>query len=210
MVFRSAGLRRPKFAPELQDRLPPGQYATQRWPVRHDGAIPPFDPATWDLRVFGLVARPLRLNWENVQRLPRVTIRADLHCVRRWSKLDNAWEGVPLRDLLRQAGVQPAARFVLVHCDAGYTANLPLAAVNRDDVLLATAHDGETLSAEHGFPMRLIVPDRYAWKSAKWVRGIELLAEDQPGFWERYGYHSNADIWREERFADEGDGGSTD
>jgi DMSO/TMAO reductase YedYZ molybdopterin-dependent catalytic subunit len=200
MVQQPRGVKRPKIAPELADRVPPGQFPTPRWPVLHHGPIPPFDPATWDFRVFGLVERPLRLTWDEFRALPRTTATADLHCVSRWSKLDNAWEGVPARELVARARPAPEARFVLLHADGGYTANLPLAAL--DDLLLALAHDGQELTPEHGYPVRAVVPGRYAWKSAKWLRAIELLADDRPGFWEQYGYSTNADPWREERFAE--------
>jgi DMSO/TMAO reductase YedYZ molybdopterin-dependent catalytic subunit len=202
MVFRSGGLRRPKISQELQERVPPGQYATQRWPVLHYGSVPSFDPTTWDLRVFGLVERPLRFSWQEFQDLPRVTVHGDMHCVTRWSKLDNTWEGVPFRHITELAGVQPAVRFVVLHCDGDYTANLARDVIEADDALLALKHEGEDLSPEHGFPLRAIIPSRYAWKSAKWLRAIELVAADRPGFWENYGYHSNADPWKEERFSE--------
>jgi DMSO/TMAO reductase YedYZ molybdopterin-dependent catalytic subunit len=202
VVFRSLGLKRPKIAPELADRVPPGQYLTERWPVLHHGSIPTFNPATWDLRVFGLVERPFRLNWEELLAVPRVTVRADMHCVTRWSKLDNSWEGISAHELMARAGVQPEARFVLFHSDGGYTANIPVESFNDDDVLLAVKHNGEELSPEHGYPLRSVVPRRYAWKSAKWLRGIEFLSEDQLGFWEKYGYNNHADPWLEERFAE--------
>ena len=202
MGFRSLGLKRPTIAPNLAARVPPGQYLTERWPVLHHGSIPTFDPASWDLRVHGLVARPLTLTWDEFQTLPRVTITADMHCVTRWSKLDNSWEGVALREIMDRAGVLPEAKHVIFHCDGDYTTNLPLAVVSKPDVLLATAHDGEELTPEHGAPLRAVVPSRYAWKSAKWLRAIEFVAEDRPGFWEQYGYHNNADPWPEERFAE--------
>ena len=203
MAFPSRGLKRPRVAPQLGARTPPGQYLTERWPVLHHGPVPPFDPATWDFRVFGLVERPLRFTWEEFRALPRVAVHADMHCVTRWSKLDNDWEGVPAREVVARAGVRPEARFALLHGEGGYTANLPFAAFADDQVLFALKHGGEDLTPEHGFPLRAVVPRCYAWKSAKWLRGVEFLAEDQPGFWERYGYHHNADPWREERFADE-------
>lgn len=175
----------------------------KRWPVLHHGEVPAFDPATWDLRVFGLVRRPLRLTWDEFQALPQSTVNADMHCVTRWSLLDNRWRGVPFAALIDRAGVLPEARFVLLHGEGDYTANVPLAAIQDPAALLALANHGETLTPEHGFPVRAVIPSRYAWKSVKWLRGIELLAEDRPGFWEAYGYHDNADPWREERFRDE-------
>lgn len=204
MALRSTRVKRPHIPPELEQRLPPGQFLTQRWPVLHYGSVPPFDPATWDFRVFGLVARELRFSWEEFLALPRVTVTADLHCVTRWSKLDHTWEGVSARVVMRLAGVAPGARFVIFHADGdgGYTANLPIAVLEHDDVLFAVKHQGEPLSPEHGYPLRAVVPSRYGWKSAKWLRGIEFLAADRPGFWERHGYHMNADYRQEERFAE--------
>ena len=202
MVSRSRVVRRPQIAPELDDRVPPGQFVTPRWPVLHHGKVPSFDPATWDFRVFGLVEEPLRFTWQEFRDLPRVTVAGDLHCVTRWSKLDNSWEGVAAGEIVRRARVRPEARFVLLHADGGYTANLPLAGFTAEDVVLALEHDGAALTPEHGFPVRAVVPKRYAWKSVKWLRAIEVLATNRPGFWEGYGYHDNADAWREERFAE--------
>lgn len=202
MVFRSLGLKRPTVSPELAERVPPGQYLTERWPVLHHGGIPSFNPATWDLRVFGLVEEPLRFTWDEFLALPRVTITADMHCVTRWSKLDNTWEGVSAREIVERARPTPEARFVLFHADGGYTANIPFAAFADEDVLLAIAHNGEELAPEHGYPLRAVVPKRYAWKGAKWLRAIEFLAQDRLGFWEKYGYNNDADPWREERFAE--------
>ncbi|MGH2559166.1 MAG: sulfite oxidase-like oxidoreductase [Thermomicrobiales bacterium] len=202
MVVRSAGLKRPRVAPDVAERVPPGQFLTQRWPVLHYGSIPSFDPITWDFRVCGHVERELRFTWEEFQGLPRITMTADMHCVTRWTKLDNAWEGVSMREILRLAGVKPDARFVMFHAEGGYTANLPLDVARNDDVMLALKHDGEDLTPEHGYPLRAVAPTRYGWKSAKWLRGVEVMAEDRQGFWEQYGYHSNADHWQEERFAE--------
>lgn len=205
MAVRSPGakpIRRPTISQEHQDRLPPGQVLTKRWPILHDGDVPAFDPTTWDFRVFGLVADPLRLTWDDFQALPRVTVTADFHCVTRWSKLDNTWEGVSFRAIAARVCPQATARFVLFHCDGGYTANLPLAALDDDDVLFALKHNGVDLTPEHGYPLRAVVPKRYAWKSAKWLRAVEFLADDRPGFWERYGYSNSADPWKEERFSE--------
>ena len=202
MGFRAMGVKRPKISPELADRVPPGQHVTARWPVLHQGSGPEFDPVRWDLRVFGLVEAPLRFSWDEFLVLPRVQVRADMHCVTRWSTLDNTWEGVPAREILARAGVRPEARFVVFHAAEDYAANIPLAAFDDDDVVLAIKRNGEELTPEHGYPVRAIVPKRYAWKGAKWLRGIEFVAEDQPGFWEQYGYNNSADPWREERFAE--------
>jgi DMSO/TMAO reductase YedYZ molybdopterin-dependent catalytic subunit len=190
-------------APTSASRTPPGQYLTDKFPVLHYGTVPDVDLATWDFRVFGLVETPLTLNWDQVRALPRRQQVVDVHCVTRWSKLDTTWEGVPVRVLLDRAGVRPEATHALVHAEQGYTTNLPLAALYDDDVMLADTYEGRPLDPEHGYPLRLLVPKRYFWKSAKWVRGIELLDRDERGFWERYGYHNDADPWREERFSAE-------
>ena len=183
-----------------EGRLPPGQSLTLKWPVLHYGSVPRFDPQQWDFRVSGLVEHPLRFTWTDFNHLPRVQHTSDFHCVTRWSRFDNRWDGVAMRELLSRAAPRNEAQYVLIHAEQGYTANLPLADIDRDDVLLATHHDGEPLSPDHGYPLRLIVPHLYAWKSVKWVRGIELLDRDQAGFWEQNGYHMRGDPFREERF----------
>lgn len=204
MVVRSPGLKRPNIvSPEVAARTPPGQHVTRRWPVLHEGDVPDFDPLTWSLMVHGLVEQPVELSWKQFQGLPQRTVTGDMHCVTRWTKLDNDWDGVAASHLLNLAGVRADAKFVFIRCDGDYTTNLPLATLLEDDVLFATGHNGEPLTPEHGFPVRLVVPSRYAWKSAKWVRSIEVRSDDQPGFWERYGYNSHADPWREERFAEQ-------
>jgi DMSO/TMAO reductase YedYZ molybdopterin-dependent catalytic subunit len=193
---------RKKFERQMRDagRLPPGQSLTLKWPVLHYGSIPRFDPARWDFQISGLVEKPVRLNWEEFNKLRQTEEVADFHCVTRWSRFDNRWQGVPVTEILKLVNVSPEARFVLVHAEAGFSANLPLADFARPNSLFAFRHDGETLTAEHGYPVRLIVPHLYAWKSVKWVRGIELLAQDQPGFWEQNGYHMYGDPFKEQRF----------
>jgi DMSO/TMAO reductase YedYZ molybdopterin-dependent catalytic subunit len=160
------------------------------------------DLATWDFRVFGLVSQPVGWTYEQFLALPQVEVRSDIHCVTRWSRFDNLWQGVAFREVLRHVTVLPEARFAVIHAESGYTTNLPLSELERDDVLFAYRHDGQPLAPEHGWPLRLVVPQRYFWKSAKWVRAVELVAEDRPGFWEQNGYHNQADPWREERFSD--------
>lgn len=189
-------------SPRQEPRLPPGQVLTDKWPVLHYGAVPRVDLATWDLRVDGAVEHPLRLTWEEFKALPRVEVTSDIHCVTRWSRYDNHWEGVAVRELLARVAPRPEARFAIVHAEAGFTANLPREALEDRDVLLADLHDGAPLTSEHGWPLRLVVPRRYFWKSVKWVRRIELVPEDHAGFWERNGYHNDADPWHEERFSD--------
>jgi DMSO/TMAO reductase YedYZ molybdopterin-dependent catalytic subunit len=181
-------------------RLPPGQSLTLKWPVLHEGAIPQFDPARWDLTVGGLVANPFRLSWDEFKALPRKRVKADFHCVTTWSKFDNEWEGVPFRTIAERAEVKPEAKFVMIRADGGYTTNVPLEDLMRDDVLLADWHAPEPLTAEHGGPLRLVVPHLYAWKSATWLRGFDFLAEDRAGFWEQVGYHMYGDPFREQRY----------
>ncbi len=200
MAFNFFNRGRAERAKVLGDRLPPGQYATEKWPVLHYGSVPKFSPTTWDLRVWGLVDNPIRLNYDEFRALPTKKVQRDIHCVTRWSKLDMTWEGVPLKHVLDLARPKPEARFVIAHAEAGFTANLPIEALLDDDVLLAEKADGHELTAEHGWPLRLLVPSRYFWKSAKWLRGLEFTAEDQPGFWEQNGYNNNADPWKEERY----------
>ena len=189
-------------SPKRDPRLPPGQVETQKWPVLHYGSVPRVDLAAWELQVFGLVEREAKWTYEAFQRLPRIQVRSDIHCVTRWSRYDNLWEGVAAREVLAAAVPQPTARFALIHAEQNFTTNLPLEALLQDDVLLADRHDGEPLTPEHGWPVRLVVPRRYFWKSAKWIRAIELVAGDRPGFWEQNGYHNDADPWREQRFSD--------
>ncbi len=189
-------------SPRQEPRLPPGQVKTDKWPVLHYGTVPAVNPATWDFVIDGLVAQRQRWNWDEFRKLPRVQVHCDIHCVTRWSRFDNLWEGVSLRELLRLAGPGPEARYAIVHAEQGFTTNLPLTELLHDDVLLAEKHSGEPLTPDHGWPLRLVVPRRYFWKSAKWIRRIELADRDQPGFWERNGYHNDADPWHEERFSD--------
>jgi len=189
--------------PATVSRVPPGQYLTEKFPVLHYGSVPRTDLAAWDLRVHGLVGAPLTFTWDQFQALPRTAVTADIHCVTRWSKLDTTWEGVPIRTILEMAQVRPEATHVLVHSEQGYTTNMPLEVLDDADVLLADRYEGQPLEPEHGYPLRLVVPKRYFWKSAKWVRGLEFLDHDIRGFWERYGYNNDGDPWKEERFSEE-------
>jgi DMSO/TMAO reductase YedYZ molybdopterin-dependent catalytic subunit len=188
-------------APGGKNRLPPGQTLVTNFPVLSYGPTPRFNPAKWDFRVMGLVERPLRFTWEEFRAIPGSPEVADFHCVTTWSRYDNHWEGVKARDLARQAGVKPAAKFVFIRCDGGYTTNVALAEFLDDDVMLAWRHDGKELEPDHGGPLRLVIPKLYAWKSAKWVRAIEFCAQDQRGFWEVRGYHNHGDPWGEERYS---------
>jgi DMSO/TMAO reductase YedYZ molybdopterin-dependent catalytic subunit len=199
-VFRSRAERKVADAGYDPARLPPGQYLSKKWPVLHAGSVPKVDLATWDFRVWGEVENPLQLTWEELRELPATEITTDIHCVTRWSRFDAGFRGVHWRELAQLVQPKPEARFVLAHAEQGFTANVPLEALEDDDTLIAYEADGEPLTPDHGWPLRLVVPSRYFWKSAKWLRGLELLDHDQPGFWERYGYNNNADFWKEERY----------
>ena len=188
--------------PAIAERIPPGQYRTEKFPVLHYGSTPNTDLASWDFKVFGEVDSPFTLTWAEFKALPRKMVGTDIHCVTRWTKLDTSWEGVPIQEILERAQVRPKAGFVLAHSEQGYTANMPLAVLNDSDVLLADTFDGQPLELEHGWPLRLLVPKRYFWKSAKWIRGLEFVDHDILGFWERYGYNNAADPWKEERFSE--------
>ena len=180
--------------------VPPGQYVSQKFPVLSFGSTPKIDLTTWRFRVFGLVAKEVVFTWEEFMAFPQVAITRDFHCVTQWSRMDNLWEGVSFRELMRHIQSKPEARYVMAHCYGGYTTNLSLDALMEDDVLFARRHDGEPLKPDHGGPLRLVVPSRYGWKSAKWIIGLEFMAEDRAGFWEQLGYHNNGDPWKEERF----------
>jgi DMSO/TMAO reductase YedYZ molybdopterin-dependent catalytic subunit len=189
---------------QRENRIPPGQSRTRKWPVLDAFGTPQIPLDRWQLRVFGLVERPYALTLDEFRTLPRVKVFADFHCVTAWSRLGNLWEGVSTRELLDRAGVLPAAKFVVCHAyDNGWTTNLPLSEFLADDALLADTHDGEPISADHGGPVRGMIPRLYAWKSAKWIAAIELVAEDRPGYWEQGGYHLLGDPWREQRFRDD-------
>ncbi len=185
-----------------EGRLPPNQVATLKWPVLHYGSVPRFDPERWDFRVYGAVDEPARWDWNAFNKLPRSTMTSDFHCVTRWSRFDNHWKGVRVVDVLDMLRIKPEAKFVLVHAEQGYTANVPLEDMMRENALLATHHDGEPLTADHGYPVRLVVPHLYGWKSVKWVRGFEMLERNVAGFWEQNGYNMYGDPWKEQRFSE--------
>jgi DMSO/TMAO reductase YedYZ molybdopterin-dependent catalytic subunit len=182
-------------------RLPPGQYLTDKWPVLHAGTVPDSDLATWDFRVFGEVEEPLTLTYEELRSLPATDVTVDIHCVTRWSRFDTRFRGVHWRELAERVKPRAQARYVVAHAEQGFTSNLPLTALEAGEALIAWEAEGEPLTPEHGWPLRLVVPSRYFWKSAKWLRGLELLSHDEPGFWERYGYHNEADFLQEQRYA---------
>jgi DMSO/TMAO reductase YedYZ molybdopterin-dependent catalytic subunit len=186
---------------QLAERVPPGQSLVDKFPVLSYGPTPRFNPRQWDFRIFGMVEEQLRFSYEEFRALPLSRQRSDFHCVTTWSKLDNLWEGVRTVDLMARVRLKPEARYVIVHCDGDYTTNLPLEEFVDQDVILAWRHDGPDLEPDHGWPLRLVVPKLYGWKSAKWVRAIEFAFEDRRGFWEVRRYHNHADPWTQERYS---------
>ena len=184
-----------------EERVPPGQFVTERFPVLTYGPTVDYPSLDgWNLRIFGL-AQEKRFSWDELTALPTKTQTVDIHCVTRWSKLDTTWSGVPWREFLRHIEVDPAATHMMAHCDGDYTTNIPLDVLDDDDTMLATLYQGKPIEPDHGYPLRLLVPKKYFWKSAKWLRGLEFMRGDRPGFWERYGYHMQGDPWLEERFS---------
>ncbi len=181
-------------------RLPPGQYLTERFPVLHVGDVPTYAPGEWDLKIFGLVDKPFTINLDELKSMPAVTLLTDIHCVTKWSKFDTTWKGVRVSDLFKRAGMQKDAGYIMGHAEHGYTANLPLADVLLDESLVVYEYEGEEIEPIHGGPVRLLVPHLYFWKSPKWLRGLELRATDEPGFWEQNGYNMYGDPFLEQRF----------
>ncbi|HYM52938.1 MAG TPA: sulfite oxidase-like oxidoreductase [Candidatus Dormibacteraeota bacterium] len=200
MVFK---WQRPSNDPAIAARIPPGQVLTEKFPVLHFGRRPEYpDLSQWDFRAFGDVEAPFDLNWAELHALPSTAVTLDIHCVTRWSKLDTAWEGVPFSHIAEVAQPKPSARFVIFHSEYGFTSNVPLAVAMDAQCVLAWSYAGQPLEPDHGYPLRAIVPGKYFWKSAKWLRGVEFSADDQLGFWERNGYNNSADPWREERYSE--------
>jgi DMSO/TMAO reductase YedYZ molybdopterin-dependent catalytic subunit len=199
-IFRSRAEHKARDAGYDPKRLPPGQYLTDKWPVLHAGSVPETDLAAWDFTITGEVEEPLRLTWDELLALPATEITTDIHCVTRWSRFDVPFRGVHWNTIAERVRPKPSAQFVVAHAEQGFTANLPLEAIEAEDALIAYEADGAPLTPDHGWPLRLMVPTRYFWKSAKWLRGLELTADDRPGFWERYGYHNGADPWAEQRY----------
>lgn len=185
---------------ETQDRLPPGQYLTKKWPILSYESTPKFDSEKYRFKVWGKVEQPFELTWEELLALPRVQLTTDIHCVTTWSRYDNGWEGVHVREIIARARPTTDAHFVVAHSWTGYTTNMPYADFDDDDVLIALKHDGADLEPAHGGPVRLVVPKLYFYKSAKWLSGLEFVEKDLPGFWEVRGYHNHADPWKEERY----------
>ena len=184
----------------VQPDAPPGQFVTERFPVLTFGPTPRISLDDWQFKIFGLVDEEITLDWNQFNDLPQVMLDAEFHCVTQWSKLQNTWEGILFTDVMKLVKPKPEAKYVMAHCYGGYSTNVALDVLVDDDVMFAHSHDGAPLTPEHGGPMRLVVPKRYGWKSAKWVNGIEFMAEDEPGFWEMRGYHMEGDPWKEERF----------
>jgi DMSO/TMAO reductase YedYZ molybdopterin-dependent catalytic subunit len=199
-LFRSNVDKKARAAGIDASRIPPGQYYTDKWPVLHAGSVPKVDIASWDFRAFGLLKNPIRLSFDELLALGVHEQLSDIHCVTRWSKLDMPWKGVPMRAVLDLVQPLDSVRFVIAHAEQGFTSNLPIEALKDDSAMLGYEAEGEPLTAEHGYPLRLLVPSRYFWKSAKWLRGLEFSDVDKPGFWEGYGYHNDADPWTEQRY----------
>jgi len=195
------GLFQKNYPPEIASRIPPGQRLVKTWPVLHYGPVPRFDGVNWNLEVSGLVDNPFTLTYDELRALAMARVDADMHCVTGWTTLDNTWEGVAFRTILERAAPRNEAKWVIAHCEYGYTSNLSLQAMNDDDVLLAWRNGGEDLTPDHGWPLRLVVPKRYAWKSAKWLTGLEFAATNRRGFWEVRGYHVHAEPFAEERYS---------
>lgn len=193
-------LNRNRRPPEVADKLPPGQVLTKKFPVLHYGPVPKTDLSGWNFKVWGLVENPLTLTWDELMSFPQKEVMVDIHCVTRWSKLDTRWVGVPFGAVVERVQPRPEAKYVMAHAENNYTTNIPLDVLMDDDVLLAHRFDGKPLEPDHGYPLRLLVPKRYFWKSAKWLRGLEFMPTDKPGFWEDSGYHMNGDPWKEERY----------
>ena len=199
-LFRSKAEAKVAEAGYDPARLPPGQYLTEKWPVLHAGSVPKVDIATWTLTVSGEVEQPLTLSWEQLLELPSRDVTVDIHCVTRWSRFDTTFKGVHWSEIAKLVKPKPSGRFVVAHAEQGFSSNMPLEAIEDENALIAYQADGEPLTPDHGWPVRLLVPSRYFWKSAKWLNGIELTTSDRPGFWERYGYNNEADPWKEERY----------
>jgi DMSO/TMAO reductase YedYZ molybdopterin-dependent catalytic subunit len=212
MAFNFLNRKDQEESVKKMGRLPPGQALTQKFPVLHYGPVPPFNPATWNFKVFGLVEEEKVWTWDEFNKLPRRQIKMDIHCVTRWSKFDTTWEGVHLKDLIDQGFIKPKpeAKFIMQHCEYGFTVNIPIQVALSDVFLMATHLDGQPIEVDHGYPLRGVAGalpsmpmsdnDRYLWKGGKWLRGLEFMAQDRAGFWEQAGYSMSANIWREERF----------
>ena len=199
-MLRKFGRLRTRSEEQEDGDVPPGQFVTPKFPVLTFGPTPKIDLDQWSFRVFGLVENEIELSWRQFTEMEKISVDAEFHCVTQWSRLENTWEGVAFKELMKLVRPKPEATYAMVHCYGGYSTNLALEVLDDGDVLFAYGHDGEPLAPEHGGPLRLVVPKRYGWKSAKWVNGLEFMAQDAPGFWEQRGYHMEGDPWKEERF----------
>ena len=200
-LFRSKAEDKVREAGYDPARLPPGQYFTEKWPVLHAGEVPDVDIAAWTLELSGEVEQPTTLSFDELRDLPATEVTSDIHCVTRWSRFDAQFKGVHWRELAQLCRPKPSAHFAIAHAEHGFTANVPLEALEDEQALIVYEADGEPLTPDHGYPVRLFIPTKYFWKSAKWLTGIKLSAVDKPGFWERYGYHNDANPWKEQRYA---------
>lgn len=181
--------------------MPPGQYEVKDFPVLSLGPTPRVSKEDWMLEIFGLVEKPMKWNWDEFAKLPHVTMQTDIHCVTKWSKLGTKWQGVSMDEIMKITEVKPEATHLIAHSYDGYSTNLPMADVSLGKAMVATSYEGGNIPAEHGGPARLFVPHLYFWKSAKWLKGLEFVSKDTPGFWETRGYHNYGDPWKEERYS---------
>lgn len=196
-------MKTPEIDPKYEGRVPPGQVVTERFPILHEGDVPEYNLEEWTLRVFGLVDKEVTLSYQDILNMPQTTVKCDIHCVTRWTRLDNQFTGVLFTDFLKAVGVELKSNYIMLHGDNDYTSNIEVKDLLRDDILLAHSFNGEPLTAKHGYPLRLVVPHLYFWKSVKWLRGFEAIDENRPGFWEQNGFHLRGDPFKEERFSGE-------
>ncbi|MCK0472007.1 sulfite oxidase-like oxidoreductase [Halalkalibacter sp. APA_J-10(15)] len=196
-------MKTPKNRDSFNGRLPEGQVLTEKFPILHEGDVPTYDLDEWSLKVTGNVNKEVTLTYKDIMNMPQTDITVDIHCVTRWSRFDNAFTGVRFKDFLKEIGVEPKSNYVMLHGDNDYTSNIELKDLMGDDILLAHSFDGKPLTDKHGWPLRLVVPHLYFWKSVKWLRGFEFIDENEPGFWEENGFHLRGDPFKEERFSGE-------
>ncbi|ANF47474.1 oxidoreductase [Priestia megaterium] len=196
-------MKTPEIDPKYKGRVPPGQVVTERFPILHEGDVPEYNLEEWTLRVFGLVDKEVTLSYQDILDMPQTTVKCDIHCVTRWTRLDNEFTGVLFTDFLKAIGVKLKSEYIMLHGDNDYTSNIEVEDLLRDDILLAHSFNGEPLTPKHGYPLRLVVPHLYFWKSVKWLRGFEVIDENHPGFWEQNGFHLRGDPFKEERFSGE-------
>ncbi len=196
-------MKTPEIDPKYEGRVPPGQVVTERFPILHEGDVPEYNLEEWTLRVFGLVDKEVTLSYQEILDMPQTTVKCDIHCVTRWTRLDNEFTGVLFTDFLKAIGVELKSEYIMLYGDNDYTSNIEVKDLLRDDILLAHSFNGEPLTPKHGYPLRLIVPHLYFWKSVKWLRGFEVIDENHPGFWEQNGFHLRGDPFKEERFSGE-------